>query len=235
MRPLQVDTLKPLREWAIDLEPQVGWAHGNAGIIREPHQTSGVLGRYTSRLKSDRGFDVTRYRLSWVAAAVFTTVLIGCGSTSTAPSQSGGTTPSGGSTSQPAQTPAPFTAQIVFSGALTGTLALNAAESSCELLPSGSFMGTFDGVVPGSEAGFTILEPPGTNTLTAGDEVGLDTSINFWHSDISGTVTITVTGKTATGMVTADIAGQTGSGVSGTVADLHVTGSFSCPLQASAG
>jgi hypothetical protein len=123
----------------------------------------------------------------------------------------------------------------MFTGGLTGTLALNAAESSCQLLPSGSLSATFDGVVPGSEAGVTILEPPGTNTLTAGDEVGVDTSVNFWHSDTSGTVTITVTGKTATGMVTADMTGQTGSGVSGTVADLHMTGSFSCPLQGSGG
>ncbi len=173
---------------------------------------------------------MTSYRLSWVLAAVFSTILIGCGSTSTAASQSGGTTPSGAATSQPSQTPTPLTAQIMFSGGLSGTLQLNRAELSCQLLPSGALSATFDGVVPGSEAGFNILEPPGTNSLTAGDEVGVDTNITFWHSDLSGTVTISVTGKTATGMVTADIAGQIGSGVSGTVPELHVTASFSCPV-----
>jgi hypothetical protein len=90
---------------------------------------------------------------------------------------------------------------------------------------------TFDGVLPGTEAGLTVVDPPGTSSLVAGDQVSVDTSLEFWHSDTSGTTTITVRGTTATGMVTAVIAGQTGSGVNGTVPDLHVSASFSCPLQ----
>lgn len=170
----------------------------------------------------------------WVAAAAFAMTLIGCGSASSATSQSGA--PTSSSSTQPSPQAALLTADITFSGGLSGTLALNAAESHCRLLPSGDLSATFDGVVPGSEAGFNVLDPPGTNALLAGgDEVGVDTSVNFWHSDTSGTAAITVTGNSATGMVTAVIAGSTGSGVNGTVADLHVTASFSCPVSASGG
>jgi hypothetical protein len=173
---------------------------------------------------------MTRGRLSWVAGVAFATLMIGCGSTSTATSQSGTPTASSGSTQ-----PSPLTAQITFSGGLSGTLDLNVAESQCQLLPSGQLSATFDGVVPGTEAGFNIVEPIGTSSLVAGDEVGVNTNLDFWHSDTGGTVTITKTGDTATGMVTADIAGQTGSGVNGTVAPLHVSATFSCPVQGTGG
>ncbi len=178
---------------------------------------------------------MTGSRVYWVAAVLSSTLLIGCGSTSTANSQSGGSATSG--SAQPSlQATTPLTADIAFSGGLSGTLALNSAESNCQLLPSGTLSATFDGVVPGSEAAFNVLEPPGTKTLLAGgDEVGVDTSVDFWHSDTSGTAAITVTGNTATGMVTAVIAGSTGSGVNATVPDLHVTASFSCPVSASGG
>jgi hypothetical protein len=168
---------------------------------------------------------MTGSRLFWVIGVAFSTLMIGCGSTSTATSQSGAPTSSGGLTQ-----PTPLTAHITFSGGLSGTLDLDAAESQCQLQPSGSLSATFDGVVPGTEAAFSVLEPPGTRSLVAGDEVGVDTNLDFWHSDTSGTITITIKGKVATGIVTAVIAGQTGSGVTGTVADLDVSASFSCPV-----
>jgi hypothetical protein len=178
---------------------------------------------------------MTGSRVYWFAAVALATFLIGCGSAPTATSQSGAPSTAGGSAQPPAQAASPLTADVTFSGGLSGTLALNTVESHCELLPSGQLSATFDGVVPGSEAGFNVLEPPGTNSLVAGDEVGVNTSVDFWHSDTSGTATITVAGNTATGMVTAVIAGQTGSGVNGTVADLHVSASFSCPVSGSGG
>jgi len=174
---------------------------------------------------------VTGFRLSWLAGVALSTMVIGCGSTSTATSESGAPTTSGGSTQAPSQTAAPLTAQITLTGAINATLDLDAAESSCERTPSGLLSATFDGVLPGTEAGFTVLAPAGTGPLVAGDEVSVNTSLEFWHSDTSGTIAITMTGNTATGTVTGVIGGQTGSGVNGTVADLHVSASFSCPLQ----
>jgi hypothetical protein len=178
---------------------------------------------------------MTGRRFTWVAGAAFSTLLIGCGSPSTASSQSGAPTTPGGSTQPPPQATAALSAQITVSGGLNGTLDVNPLESQCQLLPSGSLSATFDGVLPGTEAGFSVLEPAGAHSLVAGDEVGVDTSVDFWHSDTSGTAAITITGHTATGMVTAVIAGQTGSGVNGTVADLHVSASFTCPVSASGG
>lgn len=56
------------------------------------------------------------------------------------------------------------------------------------------------------------------------------------RDETSGTITTRrLMANAATGIVTAVIAGQTGSGVNGMVADLHVSASFSCPLQGSAG
>jgi hypothetical protein len=153
-------------------------------------------------------------------------MVVGCGSTSTAASQS-----SGGSTQAPSQTAAPLTAQITVSGGMTGTLALNAAASNCQRLPSGLLSAAFDGVLPGTEAGFTVLAPAGTTPLDSGDDVSIDTSNDFWHTDTSGTIVITMTSTRATGMITGVIAGQTGSGVDGNVADVHVSATFSCPLQ----
>ena len=114
-------------------------------------------------------------------------------------------------------------------------MTLNPVELHCQILPSGLLSATFDGVVPGTEAGFNVLEAPGTHSLVAGDQVGVDTSLDFWYSDTSGTITITVMGNTATGMATAVIAGQTGSGVNGNVGNLHVSASFSCRVQGSGG
>jgi hypothetical protein len=178
---------------------------------------------------------MTGSRLSLLAGVAFSMMVIGCGSTSTATSQSGAPTTSGGSTQAPSQTAGSLTAQITLSGGLNGTLELDPVESQCQRLPSGLLSATFDGVLPGTEATFSVLAPAGTRPLVAGDEVGLDTSLDFWHSDTSGTIAITMTGNTATGMVTAVIAGNTGSGVSRTVADLHVSASFSCPVSGSGG
>jgi hypothetical protein len=169
---------------------------------------------------------MTGSRLSWLAGVALSTMVIGCGSASTATSQ-----PSKGSTQAPSQTPAPLTAQVTLTGGINGALALNATESNCRRLPSGVLSATFDGVLPGTEAGFTILAPAGTTRLVSGDAVSLDTSLDFWHSDTSVTVAITMKGTTATGMVTGVIAGSTGSGVDGTVAPVKVSASFSCPLQ----
>jgi len=178
---------------------------------------------------------MTGSRLSWVAGVAFSTLMIGCGSTSTATSQSGSPTTSGGSTQPSPQAAGSLTAQITFSGGLSGTLDVNPTESQCQLLPSGLLSATFDGVVPGTEAAFTVLASAGTRPLVAGDEVSVDTSVDFWHNDTSGTIAVTMTGNTATGMITAVIAGNTGSGVTATVADLHVSASFSCPVPGSGG
>jgi hypothetical protein len=161
-------------------------------------------------------------------------MVIACGSASTATSQSGSRATSGDSTPTPAQTPVPLTAQVTMSGAINGTLVVDAADSHCDMQPGGSLSATFDGVLPGTEAGFSVLDPPGTET-PIGEDVSVNTNNDFWHSDTSGTVTIKVTGNTATGTVTALIAGQTGSGVNGTVAPLHVSATFTCPLSGSGG
>lgn len=172
---------------------------------------------------------MTERRLAWFAAVVFSTILVGCGSTSTTTSQSGGPTPSTGSTN-PTSTPAALTAQIALTGGVNATLDLNPAESNCQILPTGLLSATFDGVLPGTEAGFTILGSAGTHPFLAGsDAVSLNTNLDFWHTDTSGTVTITIAGNTATGMVTGVIAGYTGSGVDKNVNPVHVSASFSCP------
>jgi hypothetical protein len=168
---------------------------------------------------------MTRFRHARLAGVALSTMVVGCGSTSTAASQS-----SGGATQAPSQTPAPLTAQIVLTGGINGTLALNATESDCQRLPSGLLSATFDGVLPGTEAGFTVLEPAGTTSLVSGDAVSLNTSNDFWHTDTSVKVVITMTANAASGTVTGDMGGQTGSGVDGTVADVHVSATFSCPL-----
>jgi hypothetical protein len=168
---------------------------------------------------------MTGSRLSWLAGVGLATMVIGCGSASTEASQS-----SGGSTQAPSQTPVPLTAQVVLTGGINGTLALNAAASNCQRLPSGDLSATFDGVLPGTEAGFTVLEPAGTTTLVSGDAVSLNTNEDFWHTDTNVKVTITMTANAASGTVTGVMGGQTGSGVNGTVAPVNVSASFSCPL-----
>jgi hypothetical protein len=169
---------------------------------------------------------MTGSRLAWLAGAALSTMVIGCGSASTAVSQS-----SGGATQAPSQTPVPLTAQVTITGGLNGTLALNVAESNCQRLPSGDLSATFDGVLPGTEAGFTILAPAGTTTLVSGDAVSINTNNDFWHTDTNVKVTITMTTNAASGMVTGVMGGQTGSGVNGTVAPVNVSATFSCPLQ----
>jgi len=175
---------------------------------------------------------MTGSRASWLAGVAVSMTVIACGGTSTASSLSG--PPSGGSTPTPAQTPVPLTAQVTMSGAINGTLAVDTTTSHCEILPSGSLSASFDGVLPGTEAGFSVPDPPGTET-PIGEDVSVNTNFQFWHSDTSGTVTIKVTGNTATGTVAALIAGQAGSGVNGTVAPIHVSASFTCPLSGSGG
>ncbi len=169
---------------------------------------------------------MTGSRLAWLAGAALSTMVIGCGSASTAVSQS-----SGGATQAPSQTPVPLTAQVTITGGLNGTLALNVAELNCQRLPSGDLSATFDGVLPGTEAGFTILAPAGTTTLVSGDAVSINTNNDFWHTDTNVKVTITMTTNAASGMVTGVMGGQTGSGVNGTVAPVNVSATFSCPLQ----
>ena len=177
---------------------------------------------------------MTGCRLAWFAAIMFSTILVGCGSTTTT-SQSGGPTPSSGSTNQ-ASTPAPLVAQVTLTGGITGTLAVNTAESNCQILPSGALSATFDGVLPGTEAGFSILETAGTHPFLAGsDALSLNTNLDFWHSDQSGTVMVTITGNTASGTVTGVIAGQTGSGVDENVNPVHVSASFRCPVAPRSG
>jgi hypothetical protein len=168
---------------------------------------------------------MTGSRLSWLAGVALSTMVIGCGSASTA------TSSSAAATQAPSQTPAPLTAQIMLTGGITGTLTLNAAESNCQRLPTGVLSATFDGVLPGTEAGFTVLEPAGTITLTSGDAVSLNTNEDFWHTDTNVKVVITMTANAASGTVTGVMGGQTGSGVSGTVAPVNVSATFSCPLQ----
>jgi hypothetical protein len=168
---------------------------------------------------------MTGSRLAWLAGAALSTMVIGCGSASTAPSQS-----SSGTTQAPSQTPVPLTAQVTITGGINGTLALNAAESNCQRLPSGLLSATFDGVLPGTEAGFTVLAPSGTTTLVSGDAVSINTNNDFWHTDTNVKVTVTMTTTAASGMVTGVMGGQTGSGVNGTVAPVNVSASFSCPL-----
>jgi hypothetical protein len=146
---------------------------------------------------------MTGSRLAWLAGAALSTMVIGCGSASTAPSQS-----SGGATQAPSQTPVPLTAQVTITGGLNGTLALNVAESNCQRLPSGDLSATFDGVLPGTEAGFTILAPAGTTTLVSGDAVSINTNNDFWHTDTNVKVTITMTTNAASGMVTGVMGGQ---------------------------
>jgi hypothetical protein len=160
-----------------------------------------------------------------IAGVALSTMVIGCGSASTANSQS-----SGAATQAPSQTPAPLTAQIVLTGGINGTLTLNAAASNCQRLPSGVLSATFDGVLPGTEAGFTVLAPAGTTTLVSGDAVSINTNNDFWHTDTNVKVTITMTTNAASGTVTGVMGGQTGSGVDDTVAPVNVSASFSCPL-----
>ena len=174
---------------------------------------------------------MTNSRLCWLAGVAFSTTVIACGGASTATSQSGARAPSGGATQAPSQTPAPLTAQITLTGGINATLALNAAESNCQRLPTGVLSATFDGVLPGTEAGFTVLEPAGTTSLVSGDAVSLNTNNDFWHTDTSVTVVITMTANAASGTVTGVMGGQTGSGVSGTVPNINVSATFSCPLQ----
>jgi hypothetical protein len=164
-------------------------------------------------------------RSAWLAGVAVSTLVIGCGSASTAPTRS-----SSGATQAPSQTPAALTAQIVLTGGINGTLALNAAESNCQRLPTGVLSATFDGVLPGTEAGFTVLEPAGTTTLASGDAVSLNTNNDFWHTDTNVKVVITMTTNAASGMVTGVMGGQTGSGVDNAVAPVNVSASFSCPL-----
>jgi hypothetical protein len=177
---------------------------------------------------------MTGPRLSLLVGVAFSTMVIACGSTSTVSTPSAAPTTSGGSTQAPSQAPVPLTAQVTMTGAINGTLAVDTTDSHCEILPSGSLSASFDGVLPGTEAGFSVTDPPGTET-PIGEQVSVNTNFQFWHSDTSGTVTIKVTGNTATGTVTALIAGQTGSGVNGTVAPLHVSASFTCPVSGSGG
>jgi hypothetical protein len=169
---------------------------------------------------------MTGSRLSWLAGLGLATMMVGCGSASTDASQS-----SGGSTQAPSQTPVPLTAQVTLNGGINGTLALDATESNCERLPNGSLSATFDGVLPGTEAGFTVVAPAGTTMLTSGDTVSLNTNNDFWHTDTNVKVAITMTTNAASGTVTGVMGGQTGSGVNGTVAPVNVSASFSCPLQ----
>jgi hypothetical protein len=168
---------------------------------------------------------MTESRLVWLAGVALSTLVIGCGSTSTA------TSSSAPATQAPSQTPAPLTAQIMLTGGINGTLGLNAAASNCQRLPSGDLSATFDGVLPGTEAGFTVLAPAGTTTLVTGDAVSINTSNDFWHTDTNVKVVITMTTNSASGTVTGVMGGQTGSGVNGTVAPVNVSATFSCPLQ----
>jgi hypothetical protein len=177
---------------------------------------------------------MTGSRLSLLAGAAFSMTVIACGSVSTTSTQSGAPETAVGSTQTPSQTPVPLTAHVTMTGAINGTLAIDTTDSYCEILPSGNVSASFDGVLPGTEAGFSVLEPPGTET-PIGDQVSVNTNFQFWHNDASGTVTIKVTGNTATGTVSALIAGQTGSGVNGSVAPLHVSASFTCPVSGSGG
>lgn len=172
---------------------------------------------------------MTGPRLAFVAALALGVIAAGCGSTSPAPSQSDRRAATGAATSQTAVAPQ---AQIAFTGGESGTLNVDPAQSECQLLPTGAFTAQFDGVLPGTQAAFTVNVPTGTHALQVGsDDAVLDTNGDSWAYVTSGTAAITITDQTATGMIDAVIEDATTSGV----AALHVSASFTCGLPRSGG
>jgi hypothetical protein len=65
--------------------------------------------------------------------------------------------------------------------------------------------------------------------------VTLDEAADSWNTDTGGNLTITLTGQTVTGNVSATLTGAPNGTATGTVANLQVSGSWTCPATGSGG